>query len=55
MQKNKTPIIEDAAESLGTEYKNKNVGSFGDLSILSYFNGNKIMDTSSGGNDSFKQ
>ena len=47
-KKNKTPIIEDAAESLGADYKNKKCGSFGDLSILS-FNGNKIITTSSGG------
>ena len=43
-----TPIIEDAAESLGAEYKGRKCGSFGDLSILS-FNGNKIITTSGGG------
>jgi len=42
------PIIEDAAEALGSRYKGKNCGSFGDFGILS-FNGNKIITTSSGG------
>ncbi|WP_299109728.1 DegT/DnrJ/EryC1/StrS family aminotransferase [uncultured Winogradskyella sp.] len=41
-------IIEDSAESLGSHYKGKNCGTFGDLSILS-FNGNKIITTSGGG------
>jgi pyridoxal phosphate-dependent aminotransferase EpsN len=43
-----TPIIEDAAESLGAEYKGKKTGSFGKYSIFSY-NGNKIITTSGGG------
>lgn len=43
-----TPIIEDAAESLGTVYKGRMTGSFGDYSILS-FNGNKIITSSGGG------
>lgn len=43
-----TPIIEDAAESLGSKYKGINTGTFGSLSILS-FNGNKIITTSGGG------
>jgi len=42
------PLIEDAAEALGSLYKNKQAGSFGDFSILS-FNGNKIITTSGGG------
>lgn len=42
------PIIEDAAEAIGSEYKNKKMGSFGMLGILS-FNGNKIITTSAGG------
>ena len=42
------PIIEDSAESLGSQYKGENCGTFGDLSILS-FNGNKIITTSGGG------
>ena len=41
-------IIEDAAESFGASYKNKYVGSFGDISIVS-FNGNKIITGTSGG------
>lgn len=43
-----TPIIEDAAESLGASYKNKKSGSFGKIGIFS-FNGNKIITTSGGG------
>ena len=42
------PVIEDSAEALGSEYKGKKCGSFGDLAILS-FNGNKIITTSGGG------
>lgn len=42
------PVIEDSAESLGSSYKNKKCGTFGDISILS-FNGNKIITTSGGG------
>jgi dTDP-4-amino-4,6-dideoxygalactose transaminase len=42
------PIIEDAAESLGSTYKGKATGTFGDIGILS-FNGNKIITTSGGG------
>lgn len=42
------PLIEDAAESLGTTYKGKDTGTFGDLGIYS-FNGNKIITTSGGG------
>jgi len=42
------PIIEDSAESLGSLYKGKKCGTFGDFSILS-FNGNKIITTSGGG------
>jgi len=42
------PLIEDAAESLGSTYKGKATGTFGDIGILS-FNGNKIITTSSGG------
>jgi dTDP-4-amino-4,6-dideoxygalactose transaminase len=41
-------LIEDAAEALGATYRGRPVGSFGDLSILS-FNGNKIITTSGGG------
>lgn len=42
------PLIEDAAESLGSVYKNRKTGTFGEISILS-FNGNKIITTSGGG------
>lgn len=42
------PLIEDAAESLGSFYKGKPTGSFGKFGILS-FNGNKIITTSGGG------
>lgn len=42
------PIIEDAAEALGSTYKNRNCGTFGEMAILS-FNGNKIITTSGGG------
>ena len=42
------PLIEDAAEGLGGEYKGKKLGSFGKYGILS-FNGNKIITTSGGG------
>lgn len=42
------PVIEDAAEALGSRYKGKSLGSFGAMSILS-FNGNKIITTSGGG------
>jgi dTDP-4-amino-4,6-dideoxygalactose transaminase len=42
------PVIEDAAEALGSTYKGRAVGTFGDIGILS-FNGNKIITTSGGG------
>lgn len=42
------PIVEDAAEALGSTYNNRKLGTFGDLAILS-FNGNKIITTSGGG------
>lgn len=42
------PLIEDAAEALGSKYKGKHLGSFGLMNILS-FNGNKIITTSGGG------
>lgn len=41
-------VIEDAAESLGSYYKGKHTGIFGDYGIFS-FNGNKIITTSGGG------
>ncbi|WP_312195408.1 aminotransferase class I/II-fold pyridoxal phosphate-dependent enzyme [Epilithonimonas vandammei] len=42
------PLIEDSAEALGSTYKDKKCGTFGDFAILS-FNGNKIITTSGGG------
>ncbi len=42
------PVIEDAAESLGSKINGKMTGCFGDFGILS-FNGNKIITTSGGG------
>ncbi|MDR4498086.1 MAG: aminotransferase class I/II-fold pyridoxal phosphate-dependent enzyme [Candidatus Scalindua sp.] len=42
------PLIEDAAESLGTYYKEKQTGTFGKFGVFS-FNGNKIITASSGG------
>jgi dTDP-4-amino-4,6-dideoxygalactose transaminase len=42
------PVIEDAAEALGSTYKGKALGTFGDIGIYS-FNGNKIITTSGGG------
>jgi dTDP-4-amino-4,6-dideoxygalactose transaminase len=42
------PLVEDAAEALGSTYKGQKCGTFGDFSILS-FNGNKIITTSGGG------
>ena len=42
------PLIEDAAEALGARYRERPVGSFGDLTVLS-FNGNKIITTTGGG------
>jgi dTDP-4-amino-4,6-dideoxygalactose transaminase len=47
-KKYNTPLIEDAAESLGTYYKGKHTGTLSDYGILS-FNGNKIITTSTGG------
>lgn len=42
------PVIEDAAEALGSKYNGKACGTFGKIGILS-FNGNKIITTSGGG------
>lgn len=46
--KHNVPLIEDAAESLGTIYKEQWTGTYGDYGIFS-FNGNKIITTSGGG------
>ena len=42
------PVVEDAAESIGSYYKDQHTGSFGRLGILS-FNGNKTITTGGGG------
>ena len=42
------PLVEDSAEALGSSYRGKMCGTFGDFAILS-FNGNKIITTSGGG------
>jgi len=42
------PVVEDATEALGSEYKNKPTGSFGKMSVIS-FNGNKVVTTGGGG------
>lgn len=47
-EKYNVPILEDAAEALGTTYKGRKCGTFGKVSALS-FNGNKIVTTSGGG------
>jgi len=44
----RVPVIEDAAEALGSNIVNKACGSFGEFGVLS-FNGNKIITTSGGG------
>jgi dTDP-4-amino-4,6-dideoxygalactose transaminase len=42
------PILEDSAEALGSSYKGRKCGTFGDVSVLS-FNGSKVITTSGGG------
>lgn len=44
----KIPVVEDAAESLGSEYKGKPTGSLGKIGVFS-FNGNKIVTSGGGG------
>lgn len=48
LEKYNIPLVEDAAESLGSYYKGKHTGTFGKFGILS-FNGNKIITTGGGG------
>ena len=42
------PLIEDAAESIGSTFKDKHTGTFGEIGVYS-FNGNKLLSTSGGG------
>ena len=46
--KNHIFLIEDAAESVGSQYKDKHTGTFGQLGVMS-FNGNKIITAGGGG------
>lgn len=48
LDKFEVPLIEDAAEALGSRYLGRKAGSFGESAILS-FNGNKIITSSGGG------
>jgi perosamine synthetase len=48
LDKYNIPMLEDAAESIGSTYKNKQTGTFGLMGILS-FNGNKLITTGGGG------
>lgn len=47
-QKYEIPIVEDAAEALGSQFNDKPCGTFGEFGVLS-FNGNKMITTSGGG------
>jgi perosamine synthetase len=47
-QRNNIPVIEDAAEAAGAEYKGKRAGSFGDAGVFS-FHGSKTLTTGEGG------
>ena len=47
-EKYEIPVLEDAAEALGSEYKGQKCGTFGKFGALS-FNGNKMITTSGGG------
>lgn len=47
-------VIEDCAEAIGSKFKNKNIGTFGDCSIFSFF-GNKTITTGEGGMILFKK
>jgi aminotransferase in exopolysaccharide biosynthesis len=42
------PLIEDAAEAMGSYYKQQHLGTFGDIGVVS-FNGNKVITTGGGG------
>jgi len=47
-RKHNIKVVEDAAESLGTFYRDQHTGTFGDIGVFS-FNGNKIITTGGGG------
>ncbi|MDE6903160.1 MAG: aminotransferase class I/II-fold pyridoxal phosphate-dependent enzyme [Lachnospiraceae bacterium] len=47
-EEHQVPLVEDAAESLGSTYRGRHTGTFGKYGIYS-FNGNKIITTSGGG------
>ena len=47
-KKYKLKIVEDCAEAFGSKFKNKHVGNFGSIGVIS-FNGNKIITTGGGG------
>ncbi len=47
-QRYEIPLLEDAAECLGAQYKGRHPGTFGDVGVYS-FNGNKIITATSGG------
>lgn len=47
-EKYNIPLVEDSAEALGSTYKGRKCGTFGEFAVLS-FNGNKIITTSGGG------
>src|SRR5690606_26082433 len=47
-RQNNLYVIEDAAECLGSKYKGRYTGTFGDLGVFS-FNGNKVITTGGGG------
>lgn len=47
-EKYEIPLVEDSAEALGSNYKGRQCGTFGEFAVLS-FNGNKIITTSGGG------
>lgn len=47
-RKYEIPLVEDTAESLGSKYNGRNLGTFGQFGVLS-FNGNKMITTSGGG------